>query len=337
VLLGIVLLASAAGLASASALAVSGGALSTADASHPCPGTATALASGGTLTVTLPSAACAGLPVQVTTLTSSGTPVGAGTATVSGRTAVVDVATTGATGAVATVNGWALPLTWTSAGPIYPESPAISLTDVTWDLVTNNPIQVCFHGTVTTSSPTPVPWALTIDLGQAPFNGAESRSLSLQGTDGWRYKVDPDQPAVGYAQIVGTARGGRETIEVGQSYRVDVCDYRLPPGVDTPSAYTVSTAHGSPWSDTTACIDTTITGNGTSMFYVGWSAQVDMAPAIARLAQANHTASAWSYGSNDWMVERSQTSATTFAVTARAPADIAGTGSFTFTICAVSN
>ncbi len=337
VLLAIVALAATAGLASASALAVSGGALGTADASHPCPGTATAQASGGTLTVTLPSDACAGLPVQVTTLTSSGAPVGAGTATVSGRTAVVTVATTGAVQAVATVNGWALPLTWSSTGPIYPSSAAISLTDVTWDLVRNNPIQVCFHGTVTTSSPTPVPWALTIDLGQAPFNGADAGGLSLQGADGWRYQVDPDRPTAGYAQIVGSAGDGRETIVAGQTYRVDVCDYGLPAGVDTPSAYTVSTAQGSPWSGRTACLDTTITGNGTSIFYVGWSAQVDMAPAIARLAQANHTANAWSYGSTDWMVQRTQTSATTFAVTARAPADVAGTGSFTFTICAVSN
>lgn len=49
-----------------------------------------------------------------------------------------------------------------------------------------------------------------------------------------------------------------------------------------PSAYTVSAAQGT-WTDTQACLATTITGNGSSSFYFGWRAQIDMAPAYQRI------------------------------------------------------
>lgn len=335
VLLGVVLLAVAVGWAAAASLAVTGGQLSVAESAHPCPGTASASASGGSVTVTLTSAACAGRNVHLTTLTSAGGAVGSGSATVSGSTALVSVSTAGAVGAVATVDGWTLPLTWTGTGPIYPGTPGVALTQISWDLLTNNPTQACFHGTVTTTSTTPIAWALTVDLSQAPFNGAAPGGLSLQGADGWRYRINPNQPSAGFAQVVGRPSGGRTTIVAGQSYRVDLCDYSLPAGVDTPSAYTVATAQGTPWGPTQACLDTTVTGNGTSPFYVGWSTQVDAGPALARLVETGQPANAWTFGSNDWMVQRTQTSASTFEVTSTGPSTVAGTETFTFRICAV--
>lgn len=337
VVVALIALVAGLGLASASSLGVAGSGVSTTSRTHPCPGGATAVAADGSVVVTLASTACSGLTVQLTTLTSAGAAVASGSAAVSGAVATVTVATSGATAAAATVAGWPLAVTYTAAssGPITPANADTVLTDVTWDLVSNNPTQVCFHGTVTTTSTSPVQWGLTIDLAQAPFNGASHNTLQLAGADGWRYRIAPNQPSPGYARVEGTNNGGRRTVVAGQSYRVDVCDWSLPAGVDTPSAYTVTTAPSTTqWSTTTACLETTVTGNGTSQFYVGWTAQVDMAPAIARLAEGGNGLSAWSYGPTEWMVNRTQTGATTFTVTSTGPSTVAGTGSFTFTTCA---
>ncbi|MCB2177555.1 MAG: hypothetical protein KQH57_17235 [Actinomycetales bacterium] len=338
VLVGVALLAVGVGLAAASSLTVTGRGITATSATHPCPGGASAVAAAGTVTVTLASTACDGMPVQLTTLTSSGSAVASGSATVSGAVATVPVTTSGATSAVATVAGWPLAVAYAAPtpGPVYPANPDTTLTEVTWDLVSNNPTQACFHGTVTTTSSVPVVWGLTIDLSQPPFNGASHHTLQLAGSDGWRYRIAPNQPSPGFAGVEGTNNGGRRTIVAGQSYRVEVCDWSLPAGVDTPSAYTVQTApSATQWTTTWACLDTTVTGNGTSQFYVGWTAQVDMAPAIARLAEGGGVRDAWTYGVTEWMVARTQTSPTTFTVTSTAPSTIAGTQSFTFTTCAV--
>jgi hypothetical protein len=338
VLVVVAILAVATGLAAASSLAVTSRGITATSAAHPCPGGATAVAAGGTVTVTLASTACDGMSVQLTTLAASGDAVESGAATVSGSVATVPVATSGATSVVATVAGWPLAVTYSadSRGPVYPANPDTTLTDVSWDLVSNNPTQACFHGTVTTTSSTPVEWGLTIDLAQAPFNGAGHHTLQLAGADGWRYRIAPNQPSPGFAQVEGTNRGDRRTIVAGQSYRVDVCAWSLPAGVDTPSAYTVATVPSTTqWTTSRACLDTTVTGNGTSQFYVGWTAPVDMAPAIARLAEGGNVPDAWAYGSTEWMVDRTQTGPTTFTVGSKAPSTVVGTGSFTFTTCAV--
>lgn len=336
VLLGIALAVATTGLAAASTLDVSAGSLSAADAAPPCPGTAVALAAGGTLTVTLPSDACAGLPLQVTTLTSAGTPVGAGSATVAGRTAVVSVATAGAAGAVATVNGWALPLAWSSPGPIYPSTPDVQLTGVTWDLPPGAQYMACFTGTVTTTSATPIPWALTVDLSQPPFNGVRWTTLSIQGDNG-QYRIAGNQPSAGFAQVYGRPRGDRETIVAGQSYEVRLCDWSLPAAPDTPTAYSVSSAPGTlPLAAPHECVETTISANGTSQFYVGWTAQVDMTAAVARLADSGYVANGWAFSQSYWSTDHVQTGASTFAVTSGLFSSVAGTGTFAFTVCAVA-
>ena len=335
---GVALLAVGVGLASASSLGVRAVGATAVTAGHPCPGRATAVASGVAVTVTLASSACDGLTVQLTTLTSAGAGVASGSAVVSGSVAVVPVTTSGATSAAATVAGWPLSVSYTTAspGPVYPGTPDTVLTDLTWDLISNNPTQACFQATVTTTSATPVAWALEIDLSQPPFNGASHNTLQLTAADGGFYRIAPNQPSPGYAQVEGTNKGGRRTIVAGQSYRVEVCDWSLPAGVDTPSAYTVQTTPSTTqWTTTRACLDTTVTGNGTSRFYVGWTAPVDMAPAIARLAEGGGVRDAWTYGANEWMVARTQTGPTTFTVTSTAPSTVAGTQAFTFTTCAV--
>lgn len=127
----VALLDVAIGWAAASSLVVSSGGRSVHDVTHPCPGVAAVTAEAGAVRVALPSAACAGSTLHITTLTTAGVLVGSGTALVSGGTAVVGVPTTGATDAAATVDGWAPPLTWAGSGPVFPGTPGIALTDVT--------------------------------------------------------------------------------------------------------------------------------------------------------------------------------------------------------------
>ncbi len=107
-----------------------------------------------------------------------------------------------------------------------------------------------------------------------------------------------------------------------------MCDWSLPAGVDTPSAYTVTTVPSTTqWTTTWACLDTTVTGNGTSQFYVGWTAQVDMAPAIARLAEGGNVRDAWTYGATEWMVSRDpDRTPPRSRSTSKAPSTVAGTG-----------
>jgi hypothetical protein len=324
------------GVGAASALPVAGATLTTVTTTHPCAGTAGLAGGGSTLTVTLPSSGCAGRTVNVTLTSASGAVVGSGSATVSGNAATVTLPTTGAVAAAATVDGWHLgtTLSLTPTGPITPGNPSTTLSDITWTLITNNPTQTCVAVDVTTNSPTPVAWAADVDLAQPPFNGAAPGGLSIQGVDSWRYQLAGNVPSAGKARLTGTAAGGRANVVAGTTYRVTLCHWNLPPGVDTPSAYAVTTTQGT-WTPTKACLDTTITGNGTSTFYVGWTTTVDMGPARAHLASTGHSRDAWTYGPGEWAVNRTSTGPSTFAVSSTGPSTVAGTQSFTFTTCAV--
>lgn len=335
-LLAVVAFAATAGVGAASSLPVAGATLSTRTTAHPCAGTAALAGGGSTVTVTMPSAACSGRTLALTLTSTSGAVVGSGSATVTGGSATVTLPTAGAVAADATVDGWhlATTLALTPSGPITPGNPSTTLSDITWTLITNNPTQTCVAVDVTTSSPTPVTWAADIDLAQAPFNGAAPGGLSVQGVDSWRYQITSGVPSAGKARLTGTAGGGRATVVAGTTYAVTLCHWNLPPGVDTPSAYTVTTAHGT-WTPTKACLDTTITGNGTSVFYVGWATTVDMSPALAYLASTGHVRDAWTYGPNEWAVSRSSTGPSSFAVASTGPSTVAGTQAFTFTTCAV--
>ena len=323
--------------------------LTTYSHNHPCPGTAsTTPASGSTpvtaVTVTMPSASCSGLTVQLTLLDPTGAVVSHGSGVVTGSTATVSMSAAfdPQTGMAVqgAVNGWNLPLTWsyTAPDPVYQGNTPTTLTQITWTLVTNNPVQACFTATVTTTSTAPVEWRVTLDLAQAPFNGASPGGFSLQGSDSWRYQWYQNTPAPGFLQIGGTASGGRATITAGASWDVQVCNWHLPPGVQTPSAYTVTTARTT-WTAKKACLATTVTGNGTERFYFGWTALVDMRPAVDRLAQAGNPLSAYSYSSNNWMLTRTSApdvGVNVFRVTSNTAADLAGSQSITFETCANS-
>lgn len=116
-----------------------------------------------------------------------------------------------------------------------------------------------------------------------------------------------------------------------------MCHDALPPGVQTPSAYSVNTVKGR-WSDTRACLVTTVTGNGTSQFYVGWTVPLDMQSAVSRLQSAGRTFDALTYSGNHW--EQTWTAAPDvgpygYRVVSNTAANIAGTESYVFETCAV--
>lgn len=325
------------------------GVFSAADSCAPAGVTTTAPAGTTSTVVTLGSvpSACNGRAVQLVVYRSDGaalsTAVAGTTLVVTSGTATVAVPTYtvgDVAGTALTLDGWGTAATWSPGSPSsvgqWPVSPgnAATVISATGVMMTNNPVQVCVDITVTTPSTTPVVWRVTLDMTKPPFNGQTNvSSYSRQGADGWRYAID--QASAGTLQVSGTAAGGRRTIVAGQQYVVTICHYGLPNPPVTPSAYTVTTS--APVYDAAsarACVTTTITGNGTSDFYVGWSATLDLRPAVALLATKGRTPTGWAWGSTDWSVQRAQQgSAAVFGLTSRTSATIRGTGTFVHVGC----
>jgi hypothetical protein len=234
--------------------------------------------------------------------------------------------------------------TWSGgSGPVYPGADTTQFsTTITWDLKNaTSGQQACFTANVTTASTTPVVWKVDLDLSQPPFNGVTG-GFRLAGNNGWKYQLAYNTPVQGIAEITGKPDANEPwvTVVAGQTRVVEVCNDNLPGAVQTPTAYSVSSAHGT-WTDSRACIDTTITGNGTSQFYFAWQTTVDMSTAVARLAAAGHATNQWQYANNDWMTSHNTPATTasppTFNVVSAIASNLVGTGSFTFEICAVFN
>src|SRR5690606_29176556 len=115
-------------------------------------------------------------------------------------------------------------------GPVYPGNPETGLVSIDWTLLTNNPIQVCFEATVTTTSSENVPWVLTLDLAQPPFNGA---------TTGFGFQQPSSGPNIGSklridyqsAQGTATVRGRSDVWEPVDMISADetlvfrICNY----------------------------------------------------------------------------------------------------------------
>ncbi|WP_273652348.1 hypothetical protein [Cellulomonas fimi] len=240
-------------------------------------------------------------------------------------------------------DGWPVSATWTppaASGPVYPGPDGSAFdTTVTWDLTNaTSGQQACFTIRVTTRSTTPIVWSAWIDTTQAPFNGART-GYSLQGDESWKYQLGAPTTA-GLIKISGRTDVWQpyDTVVVGQVRTVTVCNFSLPGAVVTPSAYTVSFAQGT-WTDREACVVTTVTGNGTSPFYVAWQTPVDMTAAVARLRSAGGSPDAWRYGGEEWRIDRtvvpSLAGPYVFQTTSRTASNIVGTQSFAFSTCVV--
>lgn len=155
--------------------------------------------------------------------------------------------------------------------------PGVSVSYTWWvGPVYSSGAQVCASVTVSTTSATPVPWSFDLDLTAPPWNGA---------TSGYNETIGAQQELVGSTRyrISGTA----DWILISAGHpRVDqVCNYSLPPIPASSSAgfYTVTTTQGPDWTTTTACLTTTVTGNGSQPFSFEWTAPLDLSSALAKI------------------------------------------------------
>jgi hypothetical protein len=291
---------------------------------------------------------CAAGRVVVYGSASPNAVVASGSGAVAGGAMVVTTAafqapTTAAGRAFVMLDGWVVPAAWTSTdvpapvGPVVPGTASTVLSNLTWVTLTNNPVQVCFQVDVTTTSTTPVAWAVDVDLAQAPFNG-QTTGYSLQGDNGWKYRLYASTPTVGKLQIRGdpSAWDPWTTVVAGQVRTVKVCNFGLPI-VQTPSAYTV-TSTPTTWTDTRACVATTVTGNGTSQFYVAWTAALDLQSAVARV-QGSGKKIGFDYDRAYYDTIPSPAPAVgpyASTIVSKNESSIAGTQTFTFEACAVT-
>jgi len=342
-LVPVLLIPAALVVSSAATLPLNSGTIDTVTATAPCGGPFTVTATSATqIRLSGVDPACVGRTARLVVLEGSTVAVTATAALVAPITtvAVAAFSPTAAMTTQMTVDGWHGASTWTYApgGPVKPTTSDTVLTSISWDLRSNDPVQACFTAIVTTASSTPVTWGLTLDLSKPPFNGASASGFQLDGPGSGRFRTVPDSPSPGYLQVVGNA--GQAKISSGDIFEITLCHWGLPAAVQTPSAYTVATAPATlpaQWSGTQACMITTVTGNGSEQFYFAWTALVDAAPAVARLAQAGNTSPSWTYDWNqEWKVARTQTGPSAFKVVSRPPAAIAGTETFTFTTCAIA-
>lgn len=282
-----------ASVASAARVSVNAGALDTFTVGHPCFGTlaATTPTTTGTsssVEVTPPEA-CAGRTITVAV--NDGTVVRQGTTTAPASGSVI-VTLSGAytpsttTQVAATVSGWHLDTSWSytppedpppATGPITPGNDQTVITAIDWTISNSN--QACAEVTVTTNTAQNSWWRVNLNIDQAPFYGA---------TSGYQLGGGPVEFVPGSGTAVNGVLGiqgsnnGWGRLSQGSTRTFTVCHYGLPSPPDDPSAYSVTYSQGT-WSDTQACVRATITGNGSSEFYFGWSAQIDMTPAFERI------------------------------------------------------
>ena len=340
-------------VAQAAHLGLAPGSLGVYTAADACaPGGVTATAPTGSTSASVvvlgsvPSA-CDGRAVQLVVYRADGAALATAGSTLtvtagSASVAVPSFVVADAAGVALTLGGWGSVATWvppvspTGQWPVTPGN-AGTLVSATGYSISNNPVQVCVNITVSTASTVPVAWRVTLDLTKPPFNGqTDAGTYSLQGTDGWRYALYGDTPSSGSMQVGGTQNGGRRSIVSGQQYVVTLCQFHLPNPPVTPSAYTVTTSAPVYDSGThRACLTTTIAGNGSSEFYVGWTATVDLSGAVALLTANGRAASGWAWPSNDWEVQRTQLPGTSsFVLTSATAGSIAGSQTFVYVACA---
>lgn len=277
-------------LGSAATLTVNAASISTFTVTHPCDGTLTATTPTTTGTVSTvqvtPPAACSGRTIAVAV--SDGTVVRQGTATApaSGSvTVTLDGAYTPSENGIsvaATADGWHLETSWSYTppvpmDPITPGNDQTEIVSISWTIQNHN--QACAQVTVTTNTTQQSWWRVNLNIDQAPFHGAASGYQLSENTV--RFIPTSGVAVDGVLGIEATNNGwGR--LSAGTTRTFTVCHYGLPNPPDVPSAYTVTYSQGT-WTDTQACVRATITGNGSSEFYFGWKAQIDMTPAYQRI------------------------------------------------------
>ena len=221
-------------------------------------------------------------------------------------------------------------VTVTSSGPawispVVPPSGENAATDIT--AVTPSQISAsgaCLTMAVTGTSSTAQAWQFQVDYSKPPFYGTQpsldyqTRLVSTSGT------VETLAGASGYATVTNT-----------QTLNILVCAYSAVVPIDEPSAYTVGAqVQSTTWSATKACVDRTITGNGTLPFYFAWSTSFNMAAAITLVKTANPSApGAFNFHADPTTPASYTNGTTTYAMTSYQGDDISGTGTFVAELC----
>ena len=218
--------------------------------------------------------------------------------------------------------------TWTGAPILAGAGVSLSYTWTKIDPPTATGGQVCAAVTVSTTSPSYVAWSFDLDLTQPPWNGVTSGyTVTGGGTGGYvagnRYRVSGTaDPSIGVSATDPTVQ--------------TICNPSLPPIPASAAGgyYTVTTTRGT-WTGNTACLVTTVTGNGKQPFYFLWTAPVDMSTAFARV-----NATRVQMNPADPLVTISpalSTAQSTYTITPTWPAAIKGTGTYSVTVCAYKN
>lgn len=296
------------------------------------------------VTITGDLGSCSGGNVSIYLEDASGTVLFSAPVVISGGTGVATGPSftppaTGDGGVVLGMDGWLVNALWTYTepepepeGPVYPGNPETGLIEINWTLVTNNPVQACFDARVSTTSTSPVEWELEMDLSKAPFNGKTSEFQVDNAPGGpnigWMLRLDYDVPNL-KVRIYGT--GASQTVTAGNELLFRVCNWQLPPGAQTPSAYTVDIQQTT-WTDARACYRVTVRGNGSSIFYFGHTFEIDMTPARQRLSSFGRYDNP---SNNLWMVTRTDLGSNRLRFESSSPANLVGNQEFVFDYCAV--
>lgn len=165
-------------------------------------------------------------------------------------------------------------------------TPTIAVTSMVMTVATID--QQCVAITITGTSSTLQPWSLELAYSAPPFYGAAptiSTNVVVSADSGGAYTI------VGRQRPGNTmtyhAESNNWRLSSAQSITITACLSATATAPDRPEAYSVSEPVQSTWTDTRACLQRTVTGNGTYPFYFGWSAAFDMTTAIARITAAD--------------------------------------------------
>jgi hypothetical protein len=177
-------------------------------------------------------------------------------------------------------------------GGIVPANPNTVIEDIPWTI--NTARQTCAVIHVSGVDATPRHWALRIDLTKAPWSGTSPNNINLQGTGTLVIESPTSVLITGRTHRGGwDPRTNNTPITASQTALISICDYNgpVPPPAD-PSWYTITTTQGA-WSDTQACLvvtaTTTLGSVATVPFFYGWTTQVDLRAAKARITGAGRT------------------------------------------------
>ncbi len=199
---------------------------------------------------------------------------------------------------------------------------ATSITTVTQSNTTNQ--SDCLTMTVTGTSSTPQAWGFSVDYSKPPFYGTQPV------TD---YQTTVVSNTGNVLKLAGS--GTYATLTNTQTLNILVCAYSGVHPTDQPSAYSVSAqVQGAQWTSTQACVDRTITGNGSLPFFFGWSTSFDMTAAINLVKTSDPGAPrTFIYNSNTLTPSTYTAGTTTYGMVSTYGNSVSGSGTYVAELC----